>query len=245
LERCSLHPLDLTIVRTYAEAVLNDFAPAAGRNLSESIDSTQEIFRNRARERAPEAHRLTVGLAAELARAYPSFVQDGWGLTIYEARVERGVGMYLRPPSRLFRDAGLADNLARRLPIRLEFNGMPMGGAFVPARLVSDLRALLDQRGERLVRRLVEAERNPIASLGLFLEACDYAIDRGLGLYEATGVPADAGGLVLADPSRLAPERRSRLEAAMRPPRKAGLLERLLHRDSPGPARQNGHIPPG
>ncbi|MDQ3045106.1 MAG: hypothetical protein M3R06_08155 [Chloroflexota bacterium] len=225
MERCSLHPIDLAIVEAYTESFVNDLAPAAGRAL--------------------DTHELTVGLAAALARVYPSFVHESWGLTIYEARVERGVGMYLRPPSRLFREAGLADALARRLPIRLEFGGAPMGGAFVPARLVPALRSLLDHRGDRLVRRLIDAEVDPIASLGLLLEACDYAVERNLGIYEATGVHADAGGVMLADRRRLPPERLSRLEAATRPPRKAGLLERLLRRDQTDRPGLNGHVPRG
>jgi hypothetical protein len=124
------------------------------------------------------------------------------------------------------------------MPIRLDLGAGTMGGAHVPARLVPELRRQLEERAERLVRRLIEAELDGVAVLGLLLEATAYAEARGLGLYEALDVitpeapEADPPGAVLLLPNRkrLDPALRRRLEEAAKPPKQPGLASRLFGR---------------
>jgi hypothetical protein len=116
-----------------------------------------------------------------------------------------------------------------------------MGGAFIPARLVPDLRRLLDARLERLVRRLVEAELDGVAILGQLMAAADYAAANGLGLFEAMDViapeapAADPPGARIIEPSRTRPDPalRKRLEAAAKPPKRPSVIRRLFGRGRP------------
>ena len=61
------------------------------------------------------------------------------------------------PPSRLFGDAGLETIAARAMPIRLDASGGIMGGAFMPPAQTPRFRDLLEQRLDRLARRMAEA----------------------------------------------------------------------------------------
>ncbi|MDP9362902.1 MAG: hypothetical protein M3Q10_01505, partial [Chloroflexota bacterium] len=109
--------------------------------------------------------------------------------------------------------------------------------------LVPDLRRLLDERAERLVRRLIEAELDGVAVLGALMEATAYADERGLGLYEAIDVvapeapEADPPGTVLILPNRkrIDPALRRRLEEAAKPPKQPGLAARLFGRRGSSP----------
>jgi hypothetical protein len=113
-----------------------------------------------------------------------------------------------------------------------------MGGAFMPPAQLPRFRDLLEQRLDRLARRLAEAELDAPAFLGVLLEASAYAGDRGLGLYEAIDVvvpgvsASEPPGLRLVAPDRKRLERdlRRRLEAAARPPKEPGFLARVLGR---------------
>ena len=183
------------------------------------------------------ANAMSYGLARLLAAMGPSFYLPGVGFTQLEARYDRGVGMLLRPPSRLFGDAGLETAAARAMPIRLDASGS-MGGAFIPPPQTPRFRDLLVQRLERLAPRLAEAELDAPALLGTLLEAAAYAAERGSGLYEATdivvpGVPeSEPPGLrlIVPDRKRLDRDLRQRLETALRPPREPGLLARVFGR---------------
>jgi hypothetical protein len=215
LEWTSLHPLDLGRVAAYLRQ-LKAPAPHDER----------------------EANALTLGLARFIAEDQPIFFQPGLSLTTFEARIDRGIGTLMRPPSRLFADAGLDPVAARALPIRLDVNEGMMGGAFVPPRLMPNMRAILDERMKRILRRLNDADYDAVASLGLLIEAVDFAAARGLGLYEAIDVidpdsPSSwpAGAQVLeADVKRLDRDLRKRLEAAAKPDKKPGMLQRMLGR---------------
>jgi hypothetical protein len=168
----------------------------------------------------------------------PVFLLPGLGLTQLEAKYDRGAGMLLRPPSRLFADAGLEIAAARAMPIRLDASAGSMGGAFVPPGLVPQFRDLLERRMERLARRIAEAELDAPAYVGALLEAAEYAARHGFGLYEAVdivvpGVPeSEPPGLrlIVPDRGRLDRDLRKRLETAARPPREPGLLARLFGR---------------
>lgn len=213
MEACSLHPFDLEAVERYVHQ-LDEHDRRAGA----------------------AANAITAGLARDLAGRHPTFAHYGLGLTPIEARIDRGVGMLLRPPSRLFGEAGLDQPLARSLPIRVDLAGGMMGGAFIPAKLIPDLQRLIDRRTERFLKRMAEAEMDNVAALGLLIEACRYATDHHLGLYEAVNViipdapeswPPDARVLA-ADRKRMDRELRKRLEEAAKPPKKPGLMTRLF-----------------
>ncbi|MGH2618703.1 MAG: hypothetical protein ACRDJC_26035, partial [Thermomicrobiales bacterium] len=153
------------------------------------------------------------------------------------------IGMLLRPPSRLFADAGLATAAARAMPIRLDATGGIMGGTFMPPALTPRFRDELERHMDRLARRMAEAEMDAPALLGMLMEAAAYAAERGLGLYEASdvvvpGVPESAPPglrLVVPDRKRLDRDLRKRLEEAARPPREPGLLARLFGRGGKNP----------
>ena len=245
----TLHPIDPELVHRYAAAV-GGALPAEAL----VVATTDPVWSERLLERAARgyagalrgeergANAVSLGLAQVLATAHPTFYLPGAGFSFWEARIDRGLGMLLRPPSRLFGEAGLETAAARTMPIRLDAGGGAMGGAFVPARLVPRLRALLEERETRLVRRLVEAELDAVPLYGLLLEATAYADERGLGLYEAIDaiVPeapeADPPGarLVAPDRKRLDPALRKRLEEAAKPPKQPGLLARLRKRGAGG-----------
>ena len=250
MELVSLHPYDPATVRTYVqvlrqeEPVPTSWASWWNPALTAAIDTTRTGNEN-------AANQVTYGLAQALATEQPVFAQGGCGFSVWEARIDRGIGMLMRPPSRLFGDAGLDEATARVLPIRLDLQRGMMGGSFVPARLIPALGDLLDTHLERTARRMHEGEYDTFALLGLMLEAVAYARERNLGLYEAMDIVGPGGeappGMVVirADKKRLDPVVRARIEAAIKPPKKPGLLARILGR-SPHlvfTPSVNGHVP--
>lgn len=170
-------------------------------------------------------------LASYLAERWPCFVLAEISLTRWEAAIDRGVGMLLRPPARLLVEAGMERALARRLPIRLDHDGGMMVGAYVPAHLIAQFESLLEERLERELRRLIEADLDPVANMGQLLQALAFARSRGTGLIEAMDI---ADGLdpslpvFAADRKRLPKDLRLRLEAAARPPKEPGRIARLF-----------------
>ena len=117
----------------------------------------------------------------------------------------------------------------------------------MPPAQMPRFRDLLEQRLDRLARRMAEAELDAPAFLGILLEASAYAADRGLGLYEAADVvvpgvaASEPPGLRLVAPDRKRLERdlRRRLEAAARPPKEPGLLARMLRRGATAPRAED------
>ena len=234
MELCSLHPFAPTTVERFVAVVHGTVDPPTAWSGGWLDDARQGLVRARAGDEAG-ANALGYGLALALSTEQPSFAHSGFGLTAWEARIDRGVGMLLRPPSRLLIDAGLEPDAARALPIRLDLHRGMMGGAFVPPRLVPDLLQLIETRIERMARRLREAEYDPVPTLGLLIEAATYARERGLGLYEAMdAVMPDlsdslipGAGVFGPDPKRLDKTLRATLVEATKPPRKPGLLARF------------------
>lgn len=227
LEPVSLHPFDPAIAAHLVEHLTSP--PSADLAKAATGD-----------ERA--SNRITLSLAQELARAYPSFFSDGFGLTTWEARIDRGIGMLMRPPSRLFIDAGLDRTQVAAMPIRLDLHGGLMGGAWIPARLIPDLRELLDTRLDRMARRLHDAEYDAFAMLGLMHRAANYAAEHQLGLFEAIGVIGPHGEHATGT-TVIVPDRRQmdldlvrRIETAILPPKKQGLISRILGRSKGEPA---------
>lgn len=246
-EFCTLHPLDPALVDRYVAAIsvaereanaedgLLGGDPIWHRRL---LVSARRGYAGALAGRESGANAVSYGLAQMLATGHPTYFLPGASFSPWEARVDRGLGMLLRPPSRLFGEAGLARPAVRAMPIRLDLGAGLMGGAFVPARLVPELGRQLDERAERLVRRLMAAELDAVAILGLLMEATTYAADRGFGLYEALDVvvpeapEADPPGAVVIGPDRkrVPAPLRQRLEEAAKPPKKPTLASRLLRR---------------
>jgi len=231
----SLHPFDPVIAERYVAALNGREPPQPTWTAWWSAALPKALVQARVGdERA--ANRISLGLAWALAQAQPSYLIPGFGLSTWEARIDRGVGMLLRPPSRLFLDAGMDASTSRALPIRLDYQMGMMGGAYVPPRLVAQLHELLETQFERTVRRLIEAEYDPFVILGPVHEAIDRARLQGHGLFEALDAfGADGQGMpgmqvILADPKRMDKALRARIELARREPRKASLLARLLGR---------------
>jgi hypothetical protein len=240
MEATSLHPLDIDLVESYVAALNADTISIEHPLLAEPwsahvVQTARRGYRRAETGDETGTHAVTYGLAQLLAQRYPTFFQQGLSLTTWEARFDRGAGIMLRPPSRLFIEAGLDVGASRRMPIRLDFNLSMMGGAFIPARLVPQLETRLTTHLDRIVRRLVEAELDGVAVMGLMLDAVRYAREHRLGLYEAEDliVPGEPGSvppgakIVYANRKQLDPALRKRLEEAAKPPKKPGLLARL------------------
>lgn len=238
MELYSLHPLPEVEVAAYLGRLAPKRAQADG-NTPEEL-STYRWFQRALENSAPRPNDISFGLAGWLALRQPAFARQGLCLSSWEARVDRGSGMMLRPPSRLFADAGLDTSVARAMPIRIELGDAMMGGAYVPARLMNDYLCRLEQQRERSVRRLNEAELDGPELMALMLQAGRFAAERGFGLYEAVDLldgldpgtwPANARVISMAD-DRIAVEtfRRESL-----PPKEPGIIARLLgKRRSPG-----------
>ncbi|MFM9105399.1 MAG: hypothetical protein ACKOWF_01715 [Chloroflexota bacterium] len=244
----TLHPFDEDTVAAWVRLLLADggpddaavaaLFPGGGAWAAGAAARSRQGVARAGRGSEEGANAVSFGLAQALAARYPAFVVPGASLTAWEARIDRGAGMLLRPPSRLFGEAGLPPAVARAMPIRLDPAMSMMGGAHVPARLVPRFREMLEEREARLLRRLAEAEMDAAPIYAAVLEAAAWAADRGLGLYEAVdvvvpGAPAalpPGANVILPDARRLPKETRRRLEAAARPPKPPGLLSRLLGR---------------
>ena len=248
-ELTSLHPYDPAFVARYVAAVRGeltpgDLLPAAATWAEGELTRARSGYERALRGSEAGANAVSYGLARFLAATEPVFLVPNAGFTQLEARYDRGIGMLLRPPSRLFGDAGLETVAARAMPIRLDVSGGGMGGALVPPALVPELRSLLDRHTERLARRMSEAELDAPALLGVLLEAAVYAADNGLGLIEAIdvvvpGVPESAPpGLRLVAPDRQRLDRalRKRLEEAARPPKEPGFFARVFGRGASNPS---------
>lgn len=236
MELCSIQPFDPATVRRFVAVLHGEDAPPAGWT-GPWLDAARRQLP--AMQQGDEDAACAVGyaLGVVLALDHPVYAAPRFGLTVWEAQIDRGIGMLMRPPSRLLMDAGLETRAARSMPIRLELNRGTMGGAFVPARLVPDLAALLDRHETRIARRLAAAEYDAVEMLGLLLEAVSYAQERELGLFEAMDVvtpdlrPVIPGAMVIGpDRKRMPKDEQSRIAAAAKPPKKPGLLARLFGR---------------
>lgn len=235
MELVSLHPFEPEIAERYVSALKREREPDASWQTWWN-PALPEALEGMANGREDAANQISLGLAWALSGEHPAFARKGFGLSIWEARVDRGLGMLMRPPSRLFMDAGLERGLVQVMPIRLDLQGGMMGGAYIPARLMNNLAELLDSRLERMARRLHDAENDPFPMLELMQQAVDYARARGLGLYEAQdaiGSAAVAGMHVIEanDRKHMNAELRHRIELATIPEKKPGFLSRFFRRE--------------
>jgi hypothetical protein len=253
-EFATLHPYDPAFVARYVAAVRGEIAPAelvppAPAWAEQEIARARRGYARALERQKDEAavNAISLGLARMLAVTQPVFFVPDMGFTQIEARFDRGLGMLLRPPSRLFLDAGLDTSVARTMPIRIDASGGSMGGAFLPPALTEQFRDHLEARMDRLARRMAEAEMDAPAYIGQLLDVAAYVTANGLGLYEASDVfvpgmlESQPPGIRLLQPDRkrLPKELRVRLEEATRPPREPGLIARLLGRGRATPARED------
>lgn len=247
MEMMSLHPLDDQVVERFVTALMGESAPEEEWQ-SWWLEKTPVLMERMRVGDERAANEITLRLAFALGTKYPTFAAPGFGLSLWEARVDRGVGMYLRPPSRLFRELGMELDVLRSMPIRVDTSLGLMGGAFIPAHLLPKVKELLESREQRMARRLREAEYDPVVALGLFNEAVDYALERGMGLYEALdavgpgGEAVFSGDVIIGSRDRVPKSERKRIDELSKPPKKPGLLKRVFTRD--GSANANGHHPP-
>ncbi|HEV2527672.1 MAG TPA: hypothetical protein VGT61_04355 [Thermomicrobiales bacterium] len=248
MQPVAIHPFDPALAGRLVTAMTTG-ANAVG---IESIDNTiwlrdrlaacAEALPGATSGRESAANVLTLTLAQLAAAAHPSFVFDGLSLTMIEAHIDRGVGMLLRPPSRLFTDHGFAAEPARTMPIRLDAGAGLMGGSFIPPHLVPKLTELLESREDRFARRLNDAELDAVTVIAQLVQLVRYAMDNGLGLYESLDAVlpdeprANPPGatIVVMDRRQVDREMAKRIQAAIKPARR-GLLSKLL-----GNGRQPG-----
>lgn len=219
MELTSLHPVTVDDVREYLDR--SAYRASFGDQESTRLATAREL------------NNLTAGLARDLIRKSPVFAAEGLSFTAWEARVDRGVGMLLRPPSRLFGEAGLPKGYARRMDIRLDPMGVTMAGAFIPPHLVSEARQVLEDHLDRSVRRMVEAGMDAVTLQSLMIESVRYASEIGSGLIEASGVldPFDSstwpqGATIVVRSSDRDLIRR--IEAATKPPKRDGIVQKSL-----------------
>jgi hypothetical protein len=222
----SLHLLDLDVVHRFVGHLA---VPVGASPLRDDLE-----WARKGNEAA--ANRLTYGLALALGEAGPVYTHRDLGLSFWEAQVDRSLGMLMRPPSKLFVDAGIDTATARSMPIRLDPQMGMMGGAYIPARLVAKAIEQFEEHLERSVKRLVEAETDPVPAVGMMHEVLTEARRRGTGVFEAQDVIGPDGEgrpgmqVVTADRARFDRDLVARVHPYATPPKKPGLLQRLLGR---------------
>jgi hypothetical protein len=193
VELCSLHPVSDTLAAAYVQQLKLDSMHFPGQSDAggSEIRGRESIGSNgipRAGLDDRQLQQVGFGLAQFLALEHPTFAGQGLALTSWEARVDRGIAMLVRPPSRLFADAGLPVQIARRIPIRLDLGEGMMGGGYIPARLMPQAQEMVYRNIKRSVRRMIDAEMNATTLQALMMEAVDYAAASHLGLFEAVGL---------------------------------------------------------
>lgn len=187
-----------------------------------------EVFASEMDENA--ASRIGVGLVRAMADAYPSYHENGFGLTPWEAQFDRGIGMYMRPPARIFVDNGISPMVTGKMPIRLDLQGGIMAGAWIPPHLIANLDQLIDTRLEIWAKRIHEAEIDPYPMLAMMRMVCDDALRNSLGLIEAINV-IEPGMRVIETPDkkRMNAGIRARIDAALKEDQQS-LIDKLFRR---------------
>lgn len=178
------------------------------------------------------ANRITTGLALAMAEDQPTFHYEGFGLTPWEALIDRGVGMLMRPPARVFVDNGVPPVFVGSMPIRLDLHGGIMAGAWIPPHLIDKLDQLVELRLELWAKRLHVAEADPYPMLATMRMVTDAAKSSGLGLIEAINVlPPNARVVETPNRKKMDPAIRARIDAALAE-EKQSLMGRLFGKRS-------------
>lgn len=230
MEIVSLHPIDDETVRAYVGSVQTGVLERAAAGSLRA------------------ANQVSFGLAEYLAQRSPSFASRPFGLSFWEAQVDRSMGLLMRPPARLFLQAGLDRRVANVMPIRLEAQAGTMGGAWIPARLIPAALEGFDAHLERSAKRLLEAEIDPPLAIELMRSALTHAHEAHVGLFEAQdlvvpGLPIPGQIVIGPDQQRLPPEVVARIEVVLVPPKQPGIFDRLFRRAQAAPPEPtNGHF---
>ena len=180
---------------------------------------------------AAEANRLTGAITLAMAEKYPTFYVESIGLTQWEAMIDRGIGMLMRPPARIFVDHGHNPYLIDKMPIRLEMHGGgPMGGAWIPPHLIPRLHEMIEQRLDLWAKRINDAELDPYPILTTLHMATEAAMEQELGLIESMDMLAPGARIVqIPDRKKMDPAMRERIQAAIQE-EKQSLLGKLFRR---------------
>ena len=246
MQLASIHPIDRRVAAAYVAGLTSPQrslgVPSIDGTLwlQERLEAARRGLEQAAAGQETGANVVSLTLAQILAAAEPSYVHDGLSLTTLEATIDRSVGMLLRPPSRLFADLGVPVSAARAMPIRIDASAGMLGGSFMPANLVPQLRDLLRERDVRFVRRLHDSGFDGVGVYGFLLELASYAADRGMGLFEAVdAVVPDAPRfnppgtrIVGVDRSRMDRETIEQLTQSLKPPKRS-FMDRITGRRAP------------
>lgn len=178
------------------------------------------------------ANRITSALARAMADANPTFHLEGFGLTPWEAMIDRGVGMLMRPPARVFVDHDVHPLIVHSMPIRLDLQGGIMGGAWIPPHLIDKLDEMVEKRLELWAKRLQEAEHDPYPMLATMRMVVDEAKSSGSGLIEAINI-LEPGTQVVETPAKkkMDPVLRARIDSALEQ-EKQSLIDKLFRKRS-------------
>src|SRR5262245_47864084 len=106
MELCSLHPFDETAAHEFVRRV-GSYSLVSTTVGSTNVDVARGAIEAIVAGRERGRYELTYAFARELASLQPTFFHPGISLTTWEARIDRGVGMLMRPPARLAIDGGL------------------------------------------------------------------------------------------------------------------------------------------
>lgn len=176
------------------------------------------------------ANRITTGLALAMADAHPTFHLNGFGLTPWEATIDRGVGMLMRPPARVFVDNDVHPLLVHSMPIRLDLQGGIMGGAWIPPHLIDKLDEMVEKRLDLWAKRLQDAESDPYSMLATMRMAVDEAKSSGSGLIEAINIlHPDTPIVETPTKNKMDPALRSRIDSALEE-EKQSLIDKLFRK---------------
>lgn len=227
----SLHPVTIDLVEHFLGAI--EGTSTDDQTIVQARDGLQRLIAGDSR--GPDA--VSSALALYLTAHNPVFVSAEISLSGWEASIERGIGMLMRPPSRLFVDAGMERSIAQRFPIRLDKSGGAMSGAYVPPTLIPQLHELLVSRLKRQLLRLVDAEMEPVLAMAGLLGAVSWAHSNGTGLLEAAdvvypGMPAREI-VQLTNRKQVDPGLRAEFEELIKPQKKPGMVARLMGRSQP------------
>lgn len=226
MQLISMHLYSPEIATRYVQALRGEGTPP----WSWWEDNLRELVKQPLDELS--ANRISTGLALAMADEHPTFHYEGFGLTPWEALIDRGVGMLMRPPARVFVDNGVHPLFVGSMPIRLDLQGGIMAGAWIPPHLIEKLDQLVELRLELWAKRLHEAESDPYPLLATMRMVTDAAKSSGLGLIEAINIlPPNARVVEAPIRKKMDPELRARIDAALAD-EKQGLMGRLFGKRS-------------
>ena len=226
MQLITMHLYSPEIATRYVRALRGEVAP----EWSWWDDELKDLVRQPLSELS--ANRVSSGLALAMADELPIFHYEGLGLTPWEAMIDRGLGMLMRPPARVFVDNDVHPLFVHSMPIRLDLQGGIMAGAWIPPHLIAKFDELIDIRLELWAKRIHESESDPYPLLATMRMVADAAKSAGLGIIEAINV-IQPGTAVIETPNRkkMDQQLRARIDAALED-EKTGLFNKLFRKGS-------------